>query len=99
LRRYVQIFLMKNGEAPSPVANRLFTVDNNQTKVDKEKTAQFFDTYVAKTLYLCKWARPNLQMAATFLFTRVQACDKDNYKNLIPMLQFVRATKGNYCIM
>jgi hypothetical protein len=37
------------GEAASPAANHLFTVDHNQTKLD-EKRAQFFHTYVAKTL-------------------------------------------------
>jgi hypothetical protein len=84
-----------NGEAPSPAANHLFTVDDNQTKVD-EKKAQFFHTYVAKTLFLCKRARPDLQTAVAFLCTRVQACDEDDYKKLIRMLQFLRATKDDY---
>jgi hypothetical protein len=41
-----------DGEAPSNAANQLFTVDDNQTKVDAKK-AQFFHTYVAKRLFLC----------------------------------------------
>jgi hypothetical protein len=54
------------GEAPSLAAsNHLFTEDENQTKVDKKK-AQLFRTYLAKTLFLCKRARPNLQTAVAF---------------------------------
>jgi hypothetical protein len=83
------------GEAPSPAANHLFTVDNSQEKVSKEK-AQLFHTYVAKTLFLCKRARPDLQTAVAFLCTRVQSCDEDDIKKLIRMLQFLRATKDDY---
>jgi hypothetical protein len=84
-----------DGEAPTPAANHLFTVDDDQTKVDKEK-AQFFHTYVAKTLFLCKRARPDLQIAVAFLCTRVKSCNEDNYKKLTRMLQFLRATKDDF---
>jgi hypothetical protein len=55
-----------------------------------------FHTYVAKTLFLCKRARPDLQTAVAFLCTRVKACDEDDYKKLIRMIQFIRATKDDY---
>jgi hypothetical protein len=84
-----------DGEAPTPAANHSFTVDNDQTKVDKEKT-QFVHTYVAKTLLLCKRARPDLQTAVAFLCTRVKSCDEDDYKKLTWMLQFLRATKDDF---
>ncbi len=58
-----------HGEAPSPSANHLRTVDDNQTKVD-EKKVQFFHAHVAKMLFLCKRARPDLQTAVTFVCTR-----------------------------
>jgi hypothetical protein len=54
-----------DGEAPSPAANHLFTVDDKQTKVD-EKKAKFFHEYTANTLFLCKRARPDLQTAVAF---------------------------------
>jgi hypothetical protein len=38
-----------DGEAPSPAANHLLTVNDDQIKVD-EKKAQFFYTYVAKNV-------------------------------------------------
>jgi hypothetical protein len=64
-----------DGEAPSPAANHLLTVNDDQTKVD-EKKAQLFHTYVAKTLSLCKRARPDFQTAVAFLSTRVKSCDE-----------------------
>jgi hypothetical protein len=51
---------------------------------------------VAKTLFLCKWARPDLQTAVAFLSTRVKSCDEDDYKKLIRMLQFLRDARGNF---
>jgi hypothetical protein len=84
-----------DGEAPSPVANHLLTAKDDQTKVDQNK-AQFFHTYVAKTLFLCKRARPDLQTAVAFLSTRVKSCDEDDYKKLIRMLQFLWAARGDF---
>jgi hypothetical protein len=84
-----------DGEAPSPAATHLLTLKDDQTKVD-EKKAQFFHTYVAKTLFLCKRARPDLQTAVAFLSTKVKSCNEDDYKNLIRMLQFLRATRGDF---
>mgnify|MGYP000305707936 CR=1 FL=1 len=84
-----------DGEAPTPAANHLFSVDDQQTKVT-EKQAQFFHTCVAKTLFLCKRARPDLQTAVAFLCTCVTSCNEDDYKKLKQMLQFLRATKDDY---
>jgi hypothetical protein len=39
-----------DGEAPSPVAKHLLTVNDDRIKVDETK-AQLFHTYVAKTLF------------------------------------------------
>jgi hypothetical protein len=64
-------------EAPTPAANHLFAVNDNQTKVDEQK-AQFFHTYVAKALFLYKQARPDLQTAVAFLCTGVKSCNEDD---------------------
>jgi hypothetical protein len=84
-----------DGEAPTPAANHLFAVDDDQAKVTEQK-AQFFHTYVAKTLFLCKRARPDLQTTVAFLCTRVQSCNEDDYKKLARMLKFLRATKDDF---
>jgi hypothetical protein len=54
---------------------------------------------VAKTLFLCKRERPDLQTAVSFLSPRVKSCDEDDYKKLIRMLQFLRATRGDFLTM
>ena len=77
-----------NGVSPTLAADHLLDVDANQTKVNV-KRAQFFHTYVAKALFLCKRARPDLQTAVAFLCTRVKSCDGDDYKKLKRMLQFL----------
>jgi calcineurin-like phosphoesterase family protein len=59
-------------EAPSPVANHWLTVNDDYTKVD-DKKAHLFPTYVAKKLFLCKRAIPDLQTAVAFLSTRVKS--------------------------
>jgi hypothetical protein len=74
-----------DGEAPSPAANHLLIVNDEQTKVEENK-AELFHTYVAKTLFLCKRVRPDLQTAVAFLSTRVKSCGEDDYKKLIRML-------------
>jgi hypothetical protein len=84
-----------DGEAPTPAANYLFNADENSPKVDEER-AQFFHKYVGKTLFTCKRARPDLQTAVAFLCERVKECQEDDYKKSKPMLQFIRATKGDY---
>jgi hypothetical protein len=84
-----------DGEARSPAANHLLTVNDDQIKVD-EKKAQLFHTYVEKTLFLCKWERPDLQTEVAFLSTRVKSCDEDDTKKLIRMLQFLRAARGDF---
>ena len=84
-----------DGVATTPAANHLFTVDEGKEKVTEDK-AQLFHTFVAKTLFLCKRAHPDLQTAVAFLSTRVQCCDKDDLQTLKRMLQFLRATKDDY---
>jgi hypothetical protein len=83
------------GEASSPAANHFLTVNDDQTKVDENK-AQFFHTYVKKTMFLCKRTRPDIQTVVSFLNTRVKPCDEDDYKKLIRMLQFLWATSDEF---
>jgi hypothetical protein len=84
-----------DGEAPTPAANHIFNIDENLPKVDEER-AQFFHKHVAKTLFICKRARPDLQTADAFLCKRVKECQEDDHKKSKRMLQFIRATRGDY---
>ncbi len=84
-----------DGEASTPAGNDLFKIDENSPNVDENK-AQFYHTYVAKTLFVCKRARPDLQTTVSFLCKRVKDCREEDYKKLKRMLQFIRATKDDY---
>ena len=66
--------------AKTPAANHLFKVDDNCEKLNN-KMKEDFHTFVAKNLFLCKRARPDIQTAVAFLTTRVKASDDDDWKN------------------
>jgi hypothetical protein len=70
-----------SGVAASPAANHLFEVNLTATALDKTK-AELFHHYTAKLLFLCNYARPDIQTAVAFLATRVKGPDDDNYKKL-----------------
>jgi hypothetical protein len=58
------------GEAIMPAAQHLFEVNEDPIPLD-ESQAQVFHFYVAKLLFLCKRARPNIQTSIAYLTTRV----------------------------
>ena len=85
-----------SGIAATPAGDHLFEVNNdNPTKLD-EKTAQLFHHLVAKALFLCKRACPDLQTAVAFLSTRVKEPDTDDYKKLKRMMEHLRGTRELY---
>jgi Reverse transcriptase (RNA-dependent DNA polymerase) len=80
------------GIASSPAANHLFEVSDTPSPLDKP-TSELFHHLTAKLLFLCKRARPDLQLAVAFLTTRVKGPDADDYKKLRRVMQYLRATK------
>jgi uncharacterized protein YeaC (DUF1315 family) len=81
-----------SGTVNTPAANHLFEVNPQGVKLDKDK-AEFFHTQVAKLLYLCKRARPDIHTAVAFLTTRVTAPDTDDYGKLRRCMRYLRGTK------
>jgi hypothetical protein len=79
------------GVSPSPAANHLFNVDQKAQKLDTSKK-EFFHHVVAQLLFLCKRARPDIQTAVSFLCTRVQFPDVDDYKKLARVIKYLRGT-------
>ena len=67
-----------DGKAPTPAANHLFDVDEDFPLLE-EVRAQVFHTFVVKTLFFCKRARPDLQTAPGGNF--LQSLGKDNYSD------------------
>eukprot|EP00957_Ditylum_brightwellii_P182843 13927857-Ditylum_brightwellii.AAC.1 len=57
------------GEAATPVVNHLFTVNDDAEKLN-ETQAQTAHHNIAKLIFLCKRARPDIQTSIAFLSTR-----------------------------
>jgi hypothetical protein len=81
-----------NGESPTPAGTHLFEVNSQNPDYLDDKTSTLFHHNVAKLLFLCKRARPDIQTAVSFLCTRVKRPDRDDYKKLGRVMRYLRAT-------
>src|SRR5210317_2223723 len=70
----------------------LFETRNNSKKIN-DNMAQEFHTLVAKGLFLCKHARPDIQTTIVFLTTRVKEPDEDDWKKLLRMMRYLNGSK------
>jgi hypothetical protein len=82
-----------SGTAPTPAANYLFTVNTINPTALSKSDAEHFHHVVAQQLFLCKRARRDIQTAVSFLCTRVQQPDYDDYKKLARILKYLWGTK------
>ena len=80
------------GTVNTPAAENLFQVNETSRKLNNNK-AQEFHTIVAKGLFLCKRARPDIQTTIAFLTTRVREPDEDDWKKLIRLLKYLNGTR------
>ena len=76
----------------TPAADYLFSINPQAEKLSNELKDEFHTT-VAKGLFLCKRARPDLQPTIPFLCTRVKNPDVDDWKKLLHMLKYLENTK------
>ena len=70
------------------VVEHLFEVSEDPEYLNLNQ-AKLFHHLTAKLLFLCKWARPNLQTAVAFLTTRVKWPNMDDYKKLSCMIHYL----------
>eukprot|EP00957_Ditylum_brightwellii_P143410 10925329-Ditylum_brightwellii.AAC.1 len=70
---------------------RLYDANKECEKLD-EKRAVVFHSITAKTLFIMKRIRPDLEPTVAFLCTRVPKSDKVDWKKLKRMLGFVKHT-------
>ena len=63
------------GTTSTPAAEYLFKSWTNSELLDKE-TAELFHHVKAQLLFLCKYARPDIQTAVSFLCTKVKCPDR-----------------------
>jgi hypothetical protein len=65
-------------------------VNHDNPELLDQETSDIFHHNVAKLLFLCKRARPDIQTAVSFLCTRVKCPDVDDYKKLRRVMQYLR---------
>jgi len=82
VRRLVSLPPEMNGEAAIPASNHLFESKLGSIKLKAEE-AVLFHHNVAKLLFLCKQAWPDIQTAIAFLCMRVKCPDEDDYKKTV----------------
>lgn len=78
--------------AATPAAMHLFEVNEKAEKLS-EDDAEKFHNMVARGLFLCKRARPDIQLAISFLSTRVREPDVDDWKKLRRLINYLRNTQ------
>jgi hypothetical protein len=80
-----------DGTVISPASSHLFDINETAEKLSDE-LGSLYHHNVAKLLFLCKRARPDVQTAVAFLCTRVKAPDVDDYKKLGRVMQYLRGS-------
>ena len=83
--------------APTPAAEDLFA-EGKGDKLQKE-TAENYHTFVAKALFACKRARPDIHTATAALCTRVKSPIEDDDKKLLRLMMYLNRTKKDKLIL
>ena len=81
----------KNETAMTPAGDNLFTKGHGK-KLSKEK-AEIFHRIVAKGLFLCKRARPDIQPTIAGLCTRVKDPDESEWSKLVRLMKYLNGTQ------
>jgi hypothetical protein len=90
-------FPLKRGKkdvAKTPAADSLFNLGTG-AKLDT-KRSEIFHTFVAKGLFLCKRARPNIQQAISVLCTRVKDLNQADWEKLMRVMKYLNVTRSEY---
>ena len=85
---------MIRGKAATPAADHLFSVrDTDKAKYLPEEKAIAFHHTIAQLLFLILQARRDIQIAVSFLTTRVKKPDKDDWGKLKRALKYLNGTR------
>ena len=80
------------GKAATPAGDHLFKVRDEGRKLNDEQADAFHHT-VYQLLFAANRARRDIQTAVSFLATRVQAPDEDDWGKLKRILRYLNGTK------
>jgi hypothetical protein len=89
---FEKIMPKAKGKKSTAAPKNLFEVDDKCPDLDKSKK-EAFHQLVAKVLFATKRARPDTATAISFLMTRTQKPDKDDWAKLEHLMRYIRATK------
>jgi hypothetical protein len=84
--------LGKKDVAKTPAGDNLFNL-GTRAKLDT-KRLEIFHTFVAKGLFLCKRARPNIQQAISTLCTRVRDWNQADWEKPMRVMEYLNGSKG-----
>jgi hypothetical protein len=84
--------LGKKDMAITPAGDNLFNLGTG-AKLDA-KRSEIVHTFVAKGLFLCKRARPNIQQEISVLCTRVRDPNQADWEKLMRAMKYLNGTKG-----
>jgi hypothetical protein len=87
-----------NKVSTTPATDKLFNVDEDSPKLDKTSAEEFHMT-VAKGLFACKRARPDIQPAIAFLCTRVKSPTEQDWDKLIKLMKYLNGTKDDKLLL
>ena len=87
-----------SGKTKAPWNENLFKVDPT-SKLPNDKQAKLFHTFVMKGMFLCKRGHQDIQPAIAFMATRVTEPNEGDWKKLVKMMNFLKATKDEIPVM
>jgi hypothetical protein len=79
-----------HGTAPTPATTNLCHVCDSP-RLDKHR-ADIFHTFVAKGLFACKRARPDIHTTIAFLCTRVQEPTENDWDKLLRLMEYLNGS-------
>ena len=80
------------GSAVTQAANHLFNINPEGEKLSI-KNSTLYHHLVAKLLYLCKHTRSKIQLAVSFLKTRITSPDIDDWMKLGRCIKYLKNNK------
>jgi hypothetical protein len=83
-----------SGKTKTPWNENLFKVDSNSKHLET-KQAKVFHTFVMKGMFLCKRGCQDIQPAVAFMVTRVTEPNEGDWKKLVKMMKYLKATKDD----
>jgi hypothetical protein len=98
IKNMVNDFPEELSKSNYPWNENLFKIDTKSPNLNKDKR-ELFHTFVAKGLFVCKRARPDIQPAIAFLTTRVREPNEQDWFKLLKMMNYLNNTQEDVLLL